>query len=92
LIKFSFKPLEEREGVSRAPGEPCDDGAAGEAANLSRVAFDDGLAQTDLTVARDRDGAVTPDGQNRRAVHHRHGSILRSARLMPRGSGELNQR
>ena len=68
LVELAFEALEQREGVGRAAGEAAEHLAIVERPHLARVALHDGVAESDLSVAADGDGAVAPHGQDGRAV------------------------
>src|SRR5436190_7661688 len=93
LRELGLEILEKRERVRRAAREARDHPAVGEAADLARVALDDLLTQSDLAVAAERDAAVAPDADDRRAVKFRSRHAVldigaaepRAARAISRG-------
>ena len=63
LLQLRLKAVTEREGVRNRSGKAGDDLTAVDAANLVRGRLEDGaFAHRHLTVARDGDFAVLPDG------------------------------
>ena len=68
LVELAFEALEQREGIGRAAGEAAEHLAIAEGPHLAGVALHDGVAEGDLSVAADGDGAVAPHGQDGGAV------------------------
>jgi hypothetical protein len=67
LFELLFEAFEEREGVRRAAGEACDYLILIELAHLARIAFHDGVALRDLTVAAYHDLIPATNGDDRRS-------------------------
>ena len=68
LLQLRFEALEQRERVGGAAGESRDDRAVVQAAHLARIAFHDGVAERDLSVAAHGDAAIATDAEDRGAV------------------------
>src|SRR6185437_4741170 len=68
LLELGLEPLEQSEGVGGGAGETADHVALAQATDLFGVRLDDGLADGDLTVAADHDGAALTDGEDGGAV------------------------
>ena len=58
MLEFALEQLEQRECVGSAAGKTGQYPAISQAANLARVALDDGVAQRYLTIAADGGGAA----------------------------------
>ena len=67
-FELGFQPFEEGEGIGGGARKAGDDMAIADAADFARIAFDDGLAERDLTVAGHRDMVAAPDAENGCAV------------------------
>lgn len=64
LFQFGFKTFKKGEGVGCAAGEAGDDVIVVQAANLTGIAFHDGITHADLTIPANHDSAVAPNRKN----------------------------
>ena len=68
LLELAFEAFEQGEGVGGSAGVTAQYLAIAERTHLARVALHHGVAEGDLSIAADGDGAVSPHGQDGGAV------------------------
>jgi hypothetical protein len=67
-FELGFKAFEQGKSIGRGTGETGEDGTVADAADLARVAFDDGVAEADLAITGHGNRTVCTDAENGRAV------------------------
>ena len=68
LLQLALEPLEQREGIGRAAGEPGDHASLVQPAHLARIRLHDGVAERDLAVAAHGDETVAAHAEDSGAV------------------------
>ena len=80
VAELRLEPLQQAEGVRRGPGEPGDDLAVVERADLLGVLLDDRLAERHLPVAADGGAGGGADGQDGSGAEAGHAVLPNPAR------------